>query len=52
MKTRKTMTIKDRVMENIVSKSVKEAGQSINTACVWWLNQPEPPKALKKMRRF
>ena len=51
MKTPKTM-IKERIMESVVSKSVKAAEQNINSACVWWLNQPQPPQNLKKYRKF
>lgn len=45
-------TIKKQIMKNIVSKSVKTAVQNVNSACVWWLNQPQPPKSLKKLRKF
>ncbi|MGN0375433.1 MAG: cyclic lactone autoinducer peptide [Butyrivibrio sp.] len=44
--------LKDMAMKHIVSKSIRTAGQSVNSACVWWLGQPKPPKSLKKLRRF
>jgi cyclic lactone autoinducer peptide len=45
-------TVKDTIMKAIVSRSVKAAEQNANSACAWWLNQPEPPKDLKKLRKF
>ena len=51
MKTTK-ITIKEQIIKSVVSKSVKAAEQNINSACVWWLNQPQPPKELKKLRKF
>ncbi|WP_303823583.1 cyclic lactone autoinducer peptide [Ruminococcus flavefaciens] len=45
-------TVKSVIMKTIVSKSVKAAVQNVNSACVWILNQPEPPKELKKFRKF
>lgn len=45
-------TVKSIIMKTIVSKSVKAAVQNVNSACVWILNQPEPPKELKKFRKF
>lgn len=44
--------VKATIMKAIVSKSVKAAAQNANSACVFCLNQPEPPKDLKKFRKF
>lgn len=44
--------LRQQAMKRIVKKSMQEAELSINSACVWWLNQPQPPKALKKYRKF
>ena len=46
------MSIKDKVIKNIVSKSTKAAEENVNSACVWWINQPKPPKAAKELRKF
>ena len=48
----KLNTVKAKFMNVIVSRSVKAAEQNANSACAWWLNQPEPPKDLKKLRKF
>ena len=45
-------TVKSKIMKTIVAKSVKAAEQNANSACVWVFNQPEPPKELKKLRKF
>jgi cyclic lactone autoinducer peptide len=45
-------TVKATIMKAIVSRSVKAAEQNANSACVWWVNQPHPPKDLKKLRKF
>ena len=45
-------TVKAKIMKSIVSRSVKAAEQSANSACNWWLNQLEPPKDLRKFRKF
>lgn len=45
-------TVKDTIMKAIVLRSVKAAEQNANSACAWWINQPEPPKDLKKLRKF
>ncbi|WP_242940091.1 cyclic lactone autoinducer peptide [Ruminococcus flavefaciens] len=45
-------TVKSKIMKTIVSKSVKAAEQNANSACLWFFNQPEPPKDLKKLRKF
>ena len=44
--------VKTMLMKTIVARSVKAAEQNANSACVWWLNQPIPPKDLKKLRKF
>ena len=45
-------TVKSIIMKTIVSKSVKAAEQNVNSACAWMFNQPEPPKELRKFRKF
>lgn len=45
-------TVRSIIMKTIVSKSVKAAEQNANSACIWVFNQPEPPKELKKLRKF
>lgn len=45
-------SISHRIMESVVSKSMNATEQSANSACVWWINQPKPPKNLKKLRKF
>lgn len=45
-------TVRTKLMKNIVAKSIKAAEQNANSACAWWINQPQPPKDLKKFRKF
>ncbi|HOA00385.1 MULTISPECIES: cyclic lactone autoinducer peptide [Ruminococcus] len=45
-------TVKAKLMKSIVSRSVKAAEQNANSACAWWLNQLDPPKDLRKLRKF
>ncbi|MBQ6168634.1 MULTISPECIES: cyclic lactone autoinducer peptide [Ruminococcus] len=45
-------TVKAKIMKSIVSRSVKAAEQNANSACTWWLNQLDPPKDLRKLRKF
>ncbi len=45
-------SVRSIIMKTIVSKSVKAAEQNANSACIWMFNQPEPPKELKKLRKF
>lgn len=45
-------TVRTKIMKNIVAKSIKEAEHNANSACAWWVYQPQPPKDLKKFRKF
>lgn len=31
--------------------SEKAAQANVNSACVWWLHQPQPPKAALKLKK-
>lgn len=48
----KKETLKKQVLKKIVKKSTEEAEWNINSACVWWLNQPVPPKELEKLKKL
>lgn len=46
------ISIIGRAIKNIVSKSTAAAVQNVNADCVRRINQPEPPKSVKKLRKF
>lgn len=43
---------KEKVFKRVITASMKAAEQSANSSCTWWLNQPQAPQSLKKMRKF
>lgn len=51
MKAKKS-AIKTGAMKVMAKFSTKAAEQNANSACAWWLGQPEQPKAVKKLRKF
>lgn len=49
---KKKHALKGSILKVIAGASEKTAESNINSACVWWLHQPAPPKAADKLKKF
>lgn len=49
---KKQKTVKKGILKGVSNLAMKVASENVNTACVWWLYQPEVPEAAKKLRKF
>lgn len=49
---RKTrFSLKEQIAKRVVSESVKMADRNVNSACAWWLNQPEIPLSVREAKQ-
>lgn len=47
----KNHTLATGLLKKVAGASIKTASSNMNTACVWWLHQPKPPKSAEKLKK-